>query len=79
MLKAILTSPRGEIEQTKELPFVIRFPPAIFLDGGLYLFVVIRSPTEAFYRTTHYYLFPRTPVEEEEFTGEFPGYISYLP
>ncbi|MEH1940101.1 MAG: hypothetical protein V7L01_07780 [Nostoc sp.] len=79
MLKATLTTETGQILASKEMIALNTFPPAVLLDGGLYLFLMLRSPTEAFYRATRCYLFPPTPVEEEEFTGEFPGYLPYLP
>ncbi|MEH2123719.1 hypothetical protein [Nostoc sp.] len=78
MLIATLTTETGQILASKEMIAVVRFPPAVYLDGGLYLFLMLRSPSEAFYRQTNYYLFPPTPVEEEEFTGDFPGYLPYL-
>ena len=79
MLKAILTTQTGQILQTKEMIAINDFPPAVYLDGHLYLLLMLKTPTEAFYRGTRYYLFPPTPVEEEEFKGECPGYLPYLP
>jgi len=67
MLKAILITGTGQILQTKEMVGVNDFPPAIILVDGLYLLLMLKSPTEAFYRNTKYYLFDSTPEETEEF------------
>ncbi|MEH2031332.1 MAG: hypothetical protein V7K67_16985 [Nostoc sp.] len=52
MLKATLTTETGQIFASKEMIAVNTFPPAVYLDGGIYLFLMMRSPTEAFYRAT---------------------------
>ena len=73
-LKAILTTETGQILQTKEMLYINDFPPAVYLDGSLYLLLMLKTPTEAFYRMTRYYLFPLTPVEK---TDEFGHHLDY--
>lgn len=65
MLKAILTTSTGQILQTKEMVAINDFPPAVYLDGGLYLFLMLKTPTSAFYRETSYYLFDQTPIAND--------------
>ncbi|MHC5713801.1 MAG: hypothetical protein ACYTX0_17055 [Nostoc sp.] len=73
MMKAILTDETEEVTATRDMIAIVRFPPAVYGNGlGVYLFVKLKSPNVAIYRRVRYYHFPETPVEEEEFTGEFP-------
>ncbi|MEH1933861.1 MAG: hypothetical protein V7L14_09045 [Nostoc sp.] len=57
-----MTTSTGQILQTKEMVGVNDFPPALILVDGLYLFLMLKTPTSAFYRETSYYLFSETPV-----------------
>ncbi|MEH2384156.1 MAG: hypothetical protein V7K27_35605 [Nostoc sp.] len=56
-----MTTSTGQILQTKEMVGVNDFPPALILVDGLYLFLMLKTPTSAFYRETSYYLFDPTP------------------